>query len=1248
MTTSAKIRLLLALLFASLLLTAIIVQKTYTPKNNLTQTAQTLESNLNKKETFVSNVITDNASFNKLKTLPNDEQEALRTIQAFTTNENIWVSTFKNGRLVFWSGVKVIPERLDLIKEGYSFRHESNGDYDVIRKSQGNFSAVFFIPVKINYRVQNQFLKNTFAKNLLNDNNIELADFTDSSSNVYSVHSITNKYLFSVKVRPNEVGHKFFYFEVIIWVLCILVLSLLIHNICNYIANKGYVYVSFVTLGIFIFAVRFINLQYGWPEFSYRPEIFNSQVYGASHIFPSLGDFCINILVFCWFSAFVYRHRDKLLKHVFNKIAGYSIVVACILVLDISSTSLLRLFYGLVINSKINFDVNNVLNLSGFSILGVLMLCFSFLIFFLLTEIALTICNRLTVPVSHQITLLLIAIIATTLIAGYNDNEFTVFYIMWAVWVIVRGYVYRYDHGKIKSNSLIVIILLCAILSAVKLNHFQDIKERDTRKALVQQLEAPDDPDANYTFKKIDKKIVSDPLIKQYFIDSIHNSEYLKDHFQKTYFDGYLSKYEFKIYEFNSRGESLSADKSYDVNVFGDMIKFESYFKESDYFYLNKGTFGVQRYLALLPIFNGDNKLGTIVVELESKSLQGENSFPELLSEGQNKSREDFKGYSYAFYTDGKLFSQNGKYIYSLTNNEFKGKVKEYLFKNTRSSEPSRYGILTSYSHLIYQPSKRNLIVVSKEEDIIINTITSITFFFIVFLVFSVLVISIRWLWARIRIMYIKDNYLHWVLKLNFDKILYKTRIQFSIVLAVVITLVLVGIITYFSIIDQYNEQQDNMISDKISRIGKAFEGEGFIKLVNNVDDQAQVKFDGFANTYSADLTFFNIAGQELISTQPKIYDFGLLARRINGKAFIYLNKLQKSEYIHNEIIGELNYKAAYVPIKNSKGYTVGYLQLPYFSNEADYRSRVGSLLNAMINIYALIFIAIGLLAVIIARQITNPLNIIQYSLSKTIYGQKNEPIKWERNDEIGALITEYNNMIAALEQSAQKLAQSERESAWREMAKQVAHEIKNPLTPLKLGLQLLEKSWKDKDPKFDQKFERFSKSFVEQIESLSSIASEFSAFAKMPDTRIERMDIFSALTQAVTIFKQMDNIKILFQAPGTPFYINADRDQLLRCFNNLLKNAIEAMPQGRSGLIEINYLITSKNILLSVKDNGNGIPENLREKIFEPNFTTKSSGTGLGLAFVKNSIENAGGKVWFETIIGTGTTFYFSLPEAS
>lgn len=1247
MTTAAKIRLLLALLFASLLLTAIIVQKTYTPKNNLYQTGQTLEDNLHKKEAYVNSFINDKDRFNKFKTLGSDEQEALKTIKAFTTDENIWALTYKDNHLVFWSGIKIIPQHPESIRNGYSFVSGTNGYYDVIKKTEGNFSVIFFIPVKINYRVQNQYLHNIFAKNLLNDNNIEIADFTDK--NVYEVHSLDGTYLFSVKIKHNEVGHKFFYFEVVIWVLCAFVLFLLVHSICNYVALKGFAYLSFIILGSFIVLLRIINLHYGWPGFSHQPEIFNPHYYNSGKLFPSLGDFCINILYATWFVTFVFRHRDKVLSHVYNKFLGYVIVVACILILDVSSTWLLRLFYSLVMYSNINFDVNNVLNLSGFSMLGVLMLCFSFLIFYLLTEISLSICIRLVVPVSHQIALLLFVIITSTIVAAYLDNEFTVFYIFWAIWVILRGYAYLYDHGRITSGAFVTIILLCAVLSAIKLNHFQAIKEKDIRKGLVQQLETPNDSVANYMFKDIDRRIVRDPVIQRYFTDTAHNSlTSLTNHLQKKYFEGYLGKYEFKVHEYNNKGEVLE-DKTYDLNVFTDMIKFDSFFKESDHFYRNIGTFGVLKYLALLPIFKGDMNVGTIVIELESKLLQGENTFPALLIDGPYKSNEIFKDYSYAFYQDGKLLSQNGKYVYSLTNHDLKGAVKEYIFKTTSSTEPTRFGILERYNHLIYEPSKRNLIVVSKQNEILIDTITSVTFFFIVFLVFSAICITVRWLWARIRIMYIKDNYLHWVFQLNFDKILYKTRIQFSIVLAVVITLVLVGIITYLSIVDQYNAQQEQTISDKVSHIAKAFENSNFIydAFNNNTAEAFQIKFNEFAKTYSADLTLFSTSGVELMSTQPKIYDYGLLAPRINAKAYTFLNKLQKSEYIHTEVIGDLSYKAAYVPVKDSKR-TLGYLQLPYFSNEADYKARAGSLLNAMINVYALIFIAIGLLAVIIARQITNPLNIIQMSLSKTIYGQKNEPIKWQRNDEIGALITEYNNMIAALEQSAQKLAQSERESAWREMAKQVAHEIKNPLTPLKLGLQLLEKSWRDKDPKFDQKFERFSKSFVEQIESLSSIASEFSAFAKMPDTRLVRMDIFEALSQAVTIFKQMDNIRIIFNPPDSQFLINADRDQLLRCFNNLLKNAIEAIPHDRPGTIEINYLLTSKNILLSVKDNGNGIPESLREKIFEPNFTTKSSGTGLGLAFVKNSIENAGGKVWFETIIGTGTTFYFSLPEAS
>ncbi len=1238
---------MLVLLCASLFFMAIIVQKTYTPVNNLDQTAKILERNLQKKEGYVNNVLNDPTKFNQLKTLAHDPELALKFINDITADKNIWFITLKGDHLSFWSGIKVIPDNPVAIKNGYSFLKEPNGYYEIIKKSAGDFSAIFFIPVKLNYAFQNEYLQNTFASDLLKDNNIEIADFTDR--NIYEIHSTDNSYLFSVKVKPGEVNYTFFYYELAIWILTLISLCILVNNLCYYISGKGYVMVSLIFLAAFIFLVRFVNLYYDWPDFTYQLEIFKPTLYASSFAYPSLGDLCLNILFICWFVMFLYTQRSKLLKRSPGKIISYLILICGIATLIIVSTAMVNIFLGLVINSKISFDVSNVLNLSFYSMVGVLMLCFSFLIFYFLVEVFLTIAIKLAVPNSQKAFLFIFGILLTTAISTYYQG-FTVFYLLWSIIVFIRAYAYRYNNGVINSASVAIIIFVCALNSSIKLNYFESVKEKAVRTAYIQKLEVPDDANADLIFKKTEQQIITDPSIVQYFKDSLYNINYVKTRLQKLYFNGYLSKYEFKIHEFDSRERPLSADKSYDLSVFKDLVLYSSY-KVSDYFYRENESFGFLNYFAILPIMQNGDKLGTIVIELKTKPILISASFPGLVVDGQVDREDEFKGYSYAFYIDNKLWSQSGNYVYNLANTDLQGQLKKYVFKTTKSNSSGLYSRFITYNHLIYKPSERHLIVVSKEKNTLFFGVTSMTFFFVVFLIFSVVFILIRWLWTRIKIFNINNDRIKWGFKINFDLILYKTRIQFSMVFAVMVTLVLVGFITFFSISAQYETQQDKTIRDKITKIAITFETGAFSKYltdVTNVTEASQVDFDDIANNYSADLTLFDLNGVALITTQPKIYEFGLQARRMNGRAFINLAKLQKSEYVNDkEIIGKLSYKAAYVPLRNSKSETVAYLQLPYFSNETDYKERIGSLLNIMINVYALVFIAIGLFAVFIARQITSPLNFIQYSLSKTMYGKKNEPIKWDRDDEIGALVKEYNKMISALELSAQKLAQSERESAWREMAKQVAHEIKNPLTPLKLGLQLLDKSWKDKDPKFDQKFERFSKSFVEQIESLSSIASEFSAFAKMPETKLERLNIFDILSQAVTIFKEMDNIKILYQVPETPFFINADRDQLLRCFNNLLKNAIEAAPADRLGVIEINYLITNKNILLTIKDNGNGIPEELREKIFEPNFTTKSSGTGLGLAFVKNSIENAGGKVWFETLIGSGTTFYFSLPAA-
>ena len=1233
---------MLVLLSASLFFTAFVIQKTYTPLNNLHQTAKSLEANLQKKEGYINNVINNKSGFESLKKLEFNPQNALKFIQDFTANKGIWFSTLKNNRLRFWSGIKVIPDHPEIIKNGYSFIKEANGYYEAIKKTEGDFSVIFLIPVKINYAFQNQYLQNTFSADLLQGNNVEIADFTDK--NVYEIHSSNNSYLFSVKLKPGGFNRAFFYLEITFWLLTLISLCVLMQNICSYIAESGYPILSIIALSAFIILTRFISLNYNWPDLTYRLDIFNPSFYGSGYVFPSLGDFCINILFISWAAAFLYLQRNRLFKNVTSKAGQYVVFTGGILVLVVVSATLLNLFYGLVINSKISFDVSNVLNLTSFSMLGVLMLCFSFLVFFLLSEVFLTLSFKLPgIPDSHKIALFIAGILLATIISACYQG-FTFFYLLWCILVAIRAYAYRYQNRKLNSTSFAGIILICALISSIKLNYFESVKEKEIRKAFIQKLEVPDDGTADLIFKRIEHQIIADSSINGYFTNSSHNNNFVKTRLQKLYFNGYLSKYDFKVHEFDNTAQSLSADKNYDLSVFKDMVLYSS-FKVSDYFYRENESFGFLNYFAILPVINNNKSLGTIIIELQSKPSQSSESFPGLLIDGNVNLEDEFKGYSYAFYIDDKLVNQSGDYVYNLVNTDLTGQLNKYIFKDTPNGSQEWYSSMRVYNHLIYKPSKRNLIVVTKDENALLFGVTSVTFFFVVFLVFGVFVVLIRWLWIRIKILNIKNNRVLWDLRINFGLILYKTRIQFSMVFAVVITLVLVGFITFYSISTEYQTQQNRTIRDKITRLAAVFESRPYTKYLTNISEASQVDFNEFANTYSTDLTLFDINGEVLISTEPKIYEFGLQARRMNARAFIYLNKLQKSEYINDEVIGKLSYKAAYVPVSNSKNETIAYLQLPYFSNETDYKKRIGSLLNIMINVYALVFIAIGLFAVIIARQITAPLNFIQNSLSKTIYGKKNEPINWKRNDEIGALVKEYNNMISALENSAQKLAQSERESAWREMAKQVAHEIKNPLTPLKLGLQLLDKSWKDKDPKFDQKFERFSKSFVEQIESLSSIASEFSAFAKMPDTRMEQLNVFDMLSQAVIIFKQMDNVKISYQPAEEPFFIYADKDQLLRCFNNLLKNAIEASPSDRPGLIDINYLITSKNILLTVKDNGNGIPENLREKIFEPNFTTKSSGTGLGLAFVKNSIENAGGKVWFESILNEGTTFYINIP---
>ena len=303
-----------------------------------------------------------------------------------------------------------------------------------------------------------------------------------------------------------------------------------------------------------------------------------------------------------------------------------------------------------------------------------------------------------------------------------------------------------------------------------------------------------------------------------------------------------------------------------------------------------------------------------------------------------------------------------------------------------------------------------------------------------------------------------------------------------------------------------------------------------------------------------------------------------------------------------------------------------------------------GTWLEQLLSLYAFLLVVAGALGILLANSISDPIVQIGQKLSNTQL-QDNEPLHWPRQDEIGRLVQNYNQMILALDESAERLAASERETAWREMAKQVAHEIKNPLTPMKLQLQQLLRLEKDDPERAREWSSRIAKGMIEQIDGLARIATAFSHFARLPEAQLTQFDLREVL-QSVAELHQISRGEINLCLPPDPSVVEADRDQIIRVLNNLIRNAVQAMEQTDHPELHLRLRALDQHYQVEVQDNGSGIPPAVQARIFHPNFTTKSSGMGLGLAMCKNIIEQAGGDIQFTTRPDEGTTFTVTLPK--
>ena len=478
-----------------------------------------------------------------------------------------------------------------------------------------------------------------------------------------------------------------------------------------------------------------------------------------------------------------------------------------------------------------------------------------------------------------------------------------------------------------------------------------------------------------------------------------------------------------------------------------------------------------------------------------------------------------------------------------------------------------------------------------------------------------------------------------------------RTKIYLAMLAMILVSFAVTFTLTIFDHYEHNDEDNDRRFIDKEESIRASMEyflnQQGGYISPDSVVSVFSDKVCELSDVHDVFIALFDLKGRYLISSNFVEMDTLHVPETVNYSILKQLSTGNERAYI-DQNFGKGQYALAYWYFHDSKGKPMLIANVVY-EKSYDRISELKITLKEISTGYILLFLVAAAMAFLLSRNITRSLDIITKRIRKTKLGQYNEPIEWQNSDEIGELVSEYNRMLKQLEISALKLAQSERESAWREMAQQVAHEIKNPLTPMKLRVQQLERTWKEKPEEFNGRLHAFSESMIEQIDALARIANEFSHFAKMPKPNLALENLDTTLHSVIELFDNVQQVKITYRAQLLhPAVVLVDKDQLIRVLNNLLNNAIQASPTGRDGEIDVCLRVSEHHVIVRIQDNGVGITQENKQRIFVPNFTTKSNGTGLGLAMVKTIVEQNQGSVFFRSKEEKGASFFISLPRQS
>lgn len=1133
-------------------------------------------------------------------------------------NEFYSFFVFEKDSLVFWSNnANELNDGLQHVDLKDTVLKLNNGFYLCNTKESNNKRFVGLLSIKFQYRYTNRFLKNYWNSNLIERDNSSIILLIPNNNNIY----LNGKFLFALSNNENGQHANYNSFNLtLFYVLVALFIVLSLNSIRRIVLshkNRGVINTLFVFILILL---RLWQFNSKFPSVLYETKFFGPQYYATSDFLPSLGDFFINaLLAFAIAMLLYYTFGIGKNKNGFSKMFYAVPFISLCFVIGAYSVQLIK---GLIVNSSIVFSIENIFSLDILSYVGFSIIM---LIFFSGIILTLSIVKRIRF---NSLRVLLVSILVALVVFGFLNSFWIKSKLLFVIplIIIIMVMLYREFLKKKLFNFPILLFYLFVLtfLSTLILNYYTNYKEKEYRKILALTLAKESDPVGESIFAETENKIRNDLVLKMLLQAYPQEQENITRRIS-SHFKGYWFKYDVFITLCDS-SENIILKPSYqEMNChafFAQMLNENSGKTANADLFRLKNSAVRNSYLAIIDLSFDSVRYPRIFIELVQKFVPKDIGYPELLIDENAVRSYDIENYSYAKYYNNELYSNYGKYFYTINYPIDRKEISDYLFYQENG-----------YQHMVHFVDEKNTIVISRKISSFIETVSPFSYLFLFYSIFTFIVF---WLVYGMRFFKIRN--------LNL-----KSRIQLSIALIVVISFFIIGTGSIIYIYNIYNKKNYEIITEKLHSVLIELERELADRQTLTIETQEFLTdlLIKLQNVFFIDLNIYDLSGRLIASSNPRIFSEGIISKRMSPQVFAKMKHQKQFIYFFNEKIGDMRYVSAYAPFRNHHNKHIAYINLPYFAKQKDLQDEISSFLVTFINVYFMLIAFAIIIAFLISSYITKPLQMIKEKLSNIIYGKNNEKIEWNRQDELGGLIAEYNRMVDELLQSATMLAQSERESAWREMAKQVAHEIKNPLTPMKLNVQHIARAWNDKTPDFDQRLQRFEKSMIEQIETLARIAGEFSDFAKMPQTLSQTIDLIPLIHSAIDIYVQNESLQINFDCREChSAMVNADKEQMLRVFNNLIKNAIQAKHDNQPCKINIQCRIDNEHYEIIFGDNGKGIPEDLQSRIFSPNFTTKSSGMGLGLAMVKNIITSVNGTIGFTSDTSSGTAFYIHLPK--